>query len=95
MKQQDDLIKALREENLGLKQANSELTLSETQHKELLLAMKEQVEKKTKDFENMASDLGKTREKLSETETSLVLSKDQLRLVEEALSEIRASKQEE
>ena len=57
--------------------------------------MKEQVGKKTKDLENMASDLGKTREKLSETETSLVLSKNQLRLVEDSLVEIRASKQEE
>ena len=43
----------------------------------------------------MASDLGKTREKLNDTQTSLVLAKDQLRLVEEALKEIRGSKQEE
>ena len=51
-----------------------------------------QVEVKTKDFENMASDLGKSREKLNDTQTSLVLAKDQLRLVEEALKEIRGSK---
>ena len=43
----------------------------------------------------MASDLGKTREKLNDTQTSLVLAKDQLHLVEEALKEIRGSKQEE
>ena len=54
--------------------------------------MKAQVETKTTEFENMASDLGKTREKLSETQISLVLSKDQLRLVEETLNEIRGAK---
>ena len=72
----EELVEGLREENLNLKQANADLSLSEMQHKELLLAIKEQIEKKTKEYEAMAGELAQTREKLSESQTSLVLSKD-------------------
>ena len=43
----------------------------------------------------MASEMGKTTEKLNETKTQWILAKDQLRLVEEALSEVRSAKQED
>ena len=43
----------------------------------------------------MASEMGKTNEKLNETKTQWVLAKDQLRLVEEALREVRSAKQED
>ena len=57
-KQKNELIQTLREENLNLKQANADLSLSEMQHKELLLSIKDQMEKKTKDYESMAGELG-------------------------------------
>ena len=43
----------------------------------------------------MSSEMGKTTEKLNETKTQWILAKDQLRLVEEALSEVRGAKQED
>ena len=43
----------------------------------------------------MAEDMGKLREQLNDTKTQWVLSKDQLRMFEEALREVRAVKQED
>ena len=57
-KQKNELIQTLREENLNLNQVNADLSLSEVQHKELLITIKDQMEKKTKDYESMAGELG-------------------------------------
>ena len=61
----------------------------------MIVALKAQLAARTTDYESMASDMAKIREKMSETQTQYTLSKDQLRMVEEALKEVRASKQED
>ena len=88
-------IKELREENLKLKQSNGNYNLGDIQNNERIQALQRQIESKTTDLEHMSSEMGKTTEKLNETKTQWILAKDQLRLVEEALSEVRGAKQED
>ena len=88
-------LRELREENLSLKQSNGGYNIADIQNGEMIQALQRQIETKTTDLERMASEMGKTNEKLNETKTQWVLAKDQLRLVEEALREVRSAKQED
>ena len=60
-----------------------------------MIALKAQLAARTRDYEVMASDMAKMREKLNDTQTQYTLSKDQLRMFEEALKEVRAGKNED
>lgn len=80
---------------MHLTQINADQTLANHSQQDYIDSLKSQVDLKSKDYALLASDMAQTREKLSDSETCHILAKDQLRLVEEALVEIRASKQED
>ncbi len=56
--------------------------------------MKNQELIKSTDLEGMAQELAKTREQLSDSNQQLILAKDQMRLFDESLQQVRAAKQE-
>ena len=80
---------------MQLTQINADQNLANQSQQDYIDSLKSQVDQKSKDYAVLATDMAQTRENLSDSETQHILAKDQLRLVEEALVEIRAAKQED
>lgn len=93
--EKDHIVRDLRDENLNLAQSRADHAVGDISIKEYMADLKLQLEGKTFNYDSLAAEMAETKEKLVDSTTQHTLAKEQLKLVEQAFTQVREAKSDD